>query len=115
MSHRMKDVENDLAKFMRRGQSAQAGVDKAIAEATTEPMTLIERLRNPAWEADIAPPPDRPVARLNSEQTLQVMQEAAAENEMLLAAIKAACNHLEDNSEDKAYRILKIAIAHTYR
>ena len=77
-----------------------------------EPMTLIERLRNPEW---VNGPGAYDDAILSTEQTVKDMREAAAENEMFLAAIKMACGHLEDNSEDKAYRVLKTAIASTVK
>jgi len=41
-----------------------------------EPMTLIERLRNPAWESDGLMVEAKP-ARLNVEQTRRDMNEAA--------------------------------------
>lgn len=43
---------------------------------TTEPMTLIEKLRNPAWESADGPAGELP-AVLNVEQTVATMTEAA--------------------------------------
>ena len=51
-----------------------------------EPMTLIERLRNPAWESDGLMVEEKP-ACLNIAQTVSDMEAAARENERLRAAL----------------------------
>jgi hypothetical protein len=51
-----------------------------------EPMTLIERLRNPAWKSDL----DRSEPFLDAEQTLATMTEAADTLGALMAIIKMA-------------------------
>lgn len=47
-----------------------------------EPMTLIERLRNPAWESDGLMVEGK-AAKLNIAQTLSVMEAAAREIEVI--------------------------------
>lgn len=49
-----------------------------------EPMTLIERLRNPAWESDGLPAEGKP-AKLNVAQTCSAMDAAAREIDTLRA------------------------------
>jgi hypothetical protein len=58
---------------------------------TSKPMTVIERLQNPAWESDRSGDPYHP-ARLNTEQTLDVMALAIAEIESLQEALNDALN-----------------------
>lgn len=54
----------------------------------TKPMTLVERLRNPAW----AGIPGEP-ARLNIEQTRETMDEAADLIGALWALVGGAARH----------------------
>jgi hypothetical protein len=58
---------------------------------TDKTMTLIERLRNPAWEAD-GPTTEAKPAKLNVTKTLATMAEAAAEIESLKEAYEDALN-----------------------
>lgn len=53
---------------------------------SNEPMTLIERLRNPAWKSDS----NRRESFLDAEQTLATMREAADTLGALMAIIKMA-------------------------
>lgn len=60
---------------------------------TEKRMTLIERLRNPAWEADPNPDPrgaSHTPARLNIEQTRATMNAAADELESLQESLDDA-------------------------
>lgn len=56
---------------------------------TDKKMTLIERLRNPAWESDGGITSEKP-ARLNVEQTRKDMAAAADEIESLQEALDDA-------------------------
>ena len=58
----------------------------ALTTEETEPMTLIERLRNPAWEGA----PGGEPARLNIKQTRETMDEAADLIGALVAIIRMA-------------------------
>lgn len=56
-------------------------------------MTLIEKLRNPAWERDPAAALNSQApARLNVEQTIATMDDAANEIESLQESLNDALN-----------------------